>query len=137
MDKKCKLICISENTKELFESSENLIDGTPCSYENSDNICIQVSRELSVKRIVDRFFKGVCQFLGCDGQLFSKVKTDMCGVCGGNNSNCSNIESIFRRKLKRGALASIILLGLLKVIDLLLQKLVELLSCREWQQEFN
>ncbi|XP_015839228.1 A disintegrin and metalloproteinase with thrombospondin motifs 2 isoform X1 [Tribolium castaneum] len=85
LDKKCKLICISENTKELFESSENLIDGTPCSYENSDNICIQ----------------GVCQFLGCDGQLFSKVKTDMCGVCGGNNSNCSNIESIFRRKLKR------------------------------------
>ncbi|CAH1372937.1 unnamed protein product [Tenebrio molitor] len=85
LEKKCKLICISEGSKELFESSENLIDGTPCSYENTDNICIQ----------------GVCQFLGCDGQLFSKVKTDMCGVCGGNNSDCSNIESIFKRKLKR------------------------------------
>jgi hypothetical protein len=37
----------------------------------------------------------------------------MCGVCGGNNSDCSNIESIFKRKLKRGVPASIIPLRLL------------------------
>ncbi|KAJ3646138.1 hypothetical protein Zmor_023740 [Zophobas morio] len=43
MEKKCKLICISETTNELFESDENLIDGTPCSYENTDDICIQAS----------------------------------------------------------------------------------------------
>lgn len=42
VDLKCKLICSSQETRELHITDENLIDGTPCSYENSSNICIQV-----------------------------------------------------------------------------------------------
>lgn len=41
-DKKCKFSCVSEERKEVFVMDENLPDGTPCSYENEDQICIQV-----------------------------------------------------------------------------------------------
>lgn len=34
---------MAQETGEIFESSENVVDGTPCSYENSHAICIQVS----------------------------------------------------------------------------------------------
>lgn len=38
----CRLSCAARETGEVFESSENVIDGTPCSYENPHAICIQV-----------------------------------------------------------------------------------------------
>ncbi|KAF5303503.1 hypothetical protein FQR65_LT08202 [Abscondita terminalis] len=82
---KCQLICMSKETRELFVTGENLIDGTPCSYENSSDICIQ----------------GNCQPLGCDGKLFSKAQQDACGVCEGNNSDCSIISSIYQKKIKK------------------------------------
>lgn len=85
-DMKCKLICISQNSRELFVTDENLIDGTPCSYENSTNICIQ----------------GICHTFGCDGKLFSPLKVDSCGTCGGNNTECRKIEVLKQKKLKRG-----------------------------------
>ena len=37
----CKLTCISEETGDLFTTEKNVIDGTPCSYESSHNICIR------------------------------------------------------------------------------------------------
>lgn len=83
---KCKLICISHSSRELFVTDENLIDGTPCSYENSTNICIQ----------------GICHAFGCDGKLFSPLKVDSCGTCGGNNTECKKIEVSKQKKLKRG-----------------------------------
>ncbi|KAJ4444196.1 hypothetical protein ANN_05986, partial [Periplaneta americana] len=84
---KCQLTCVSRETGEVFMSGENLIDGTPCSYDNYDkSICIQ----------------GHCQALGCDGVLESSVQQDSCGVCGGDNSQCRNITNTFERKLRRG-----------------------------------
>ncbi|XP_069685429.1 A disintegrin and metalloproteinase with thrombospondin motifs 1-like [Periplaneta americana] len=83
---KCQLTCVSRETGEVFMSGENLIDGTPCSYDNYDkSICIQ----------------GHCQALGCDGVLESSVQQDSCGVCGGDNSQCRNITNTFERKLRR------------------------------------
>jgi len=40
---KCQLTCVSRETGEVFMSGENLLDGTPCSYDNYDrSICVQV-----------------------------------------------------------------------------------------------
>ncbi|KDR15277.1 A disintegrin and metalloproteinase with thrombospondin motifs 3 [Zootermopsis nevadensis] len=83
---KCQLTCVSRETGEVFMSGENLLDGTPCSYDNYDNsICVQ----------------GHCHVLGCDGVLGSTVKENSCGVCGGNNSKCHNVSNAFHRKLHR------------------------------------
>lgn len=38
---RCRLICKSKETGEIFHTRKHLIDGTPCSY-GSTNICIQV-----------------------------------------------------------------------------------------------
>ncbi|KAJ8939578.1 hypothetical protein NQ314_011073 [Rhamnusium bicolor] len=84
-DKKCKYICVNAERKELFITEENLIDGTPCSYEDHDNICVQ----------------GKCQIIGCDGNLNSQLQRDRCGICDGNNFECSEIKLSFERKLKR------------------------------------
>lgn len=48
---------MSKETRELFVTGENLIDGTPCSYENSSDICIQViytAIERSANRLINR-----------------------------------------------------------------------------------
>lgn len=39
------MICINEDRQELYSTNENLMDGTTCSYDNEDNICIQASIE--------------------------------------------------------------------------------------------
>lgn len=82
---KCQLICLSKESRELFVTGENLIDGTRCSYEKSNDICIQ----------------GTCQTLGCDGELFSQAKEDFCGVCRGNNSECSDIILPSQKRIKK------------------------------------
>lgn len=38
---KCRLVCRSKETDEIFYTRKHLIDGTPCSYGSTD-ICIQV-----------------------------------------------------------------------------------------------
>ncbi|CAK9807329.1 A disintegrin and metalloproteinase with thrombospondin motifs 3 [Anthophora plagiata] len=81
---KCRLVCRSKQTGEIFDSRKHLIDGTPCSYGSSD-ICIQ----------------GECHQMGCDNVLGSKKVFDVCGVCDGDNSNCENVMSKFQRKLRR------------------------------------
>ncbi|XP_018318532.1 A disintegrin and metalloproteinase with thrombospondin motifs 2 isoform X2 [Agrilus planipennis] len=82
---KCQLICLGKETRELFVTGENLLDGTPCSYDNGSDICIQ----------------GLCQPVGCDGKLFSGVKEDACGICGGDNSDCKEIRKFHQKKIKR------------------------------------
>ena len=47
---KCKLNCFSRDTKEYYQTGENVIDGTPCSYDNPTDVCVQ----------------GKCIKLGCD-----------------------------------------------------------------------
>ncbi|CAG9864125.1 unnamed protein product [Phyllotreta striolata] len=85
--KKCKLICLNGRRRELVFTDENLVDGTPCSYDHQDNICVQ----------------GVCQYVGCDGVLHSSTRRDRCGVCGGDNSECTEAKKKSRRKLKKAS----------------------------------
>ena len=47
---KCKLNCFSRDTREYYQTGENVIDGTPCSYDNPSDVCVQ----------------GKCIKLGCD-----------------------------------------------------------------------
>ncbi len=47
---KCKLTCFSRESREYYQTSENVIDGTRCSYDRPNDICIQ----------------GNCIPLGCD-----------------------------------------------------------------------
>ena len=47
---KCKLNCFSRDTWEYYQTGENVIDGTPCSYDNPTDVCVQ----------------GKCIKLGCD-----------------------------------------------------------------------
>ncbi|XP_050472499.1 A disintegrin and metalloproteinase with thrombospondin motifs 18-like isoform X2 [Bombus huntii] len=81
---RCRLICKSKETGEIFHTRKHLIDGTPCTY-GSTNICIQ----------------GECHRMGCDRVLGSKKALDTCGVCDGDNSSCENIVNKFQRKLRR------------------------------------
>lgn len=43
LELKCRLVCRSKETGEIFYSGKNLMNGTPCSYGSTD-ICIQVTK---------------------------------------------------------------------------------------------
>ena len=47
---KCQLTCFSRETLEYYQTGENVVDGTRCSYDESNDICVQ----------------GKCVQLGCD-----------------------------------------------------------------------
>ncbi|XP_076752855.1 A disintegrin and metalloproteinase with thrombospondin motifs 3 [Xylocopa sonorina] len=81
---RCRLVCRSKETGEIFYTGKHLIDGTPCSYGSTD-ICIQ----------------GECHQMGCDNVLGSKKAYDACGTCDGDNSSCESVVSKFQRKLRR------------------------------------
>jgi hypothetical protein len=42
------------------------------------------------------FSVAVAIFFGCDGVQNSSKKTDFCGVCGGDNSTCTDCQGILR-----------------------------------------
>ncbi|XP_057370656.1 A disintegrin and metalloproteinase with thrombospondin motifs 16-like isoform X2 [Daphnia carinata] len=69
----CRLTCVARETGDIFESSENVVDGTACSYERSNGICIQ----------------GQCQIMGCDKRLGSPAVENECGVCQGKPGDCT------------------------------------------------
>ena len=56
---KCKLTCFSRETREYYQTGENVVDGTTCSYDRANDVCIQ----------------GKCVALGCDKVIldFSKM----------------------------------------------------------------
>ena len=39
------------------------------------------------------------QNIGCDGNLGSNVKSDVCRVCGGNGSSCTLSSNTFQKRL--------------------------------------
>ena len=49
-DQKCKLTCYSRDAREYYQTGENVVDGTRCSYDKANDICVQ----------------GKCVPLGCD-----------------------------------------------------------------------
>lgn len=77
----CKLACEAKQTGEIFISQDNVIDGTLCSYDLPHHLCIQ----------------GQCQEVGCDGLLGSNKTEDSCGVCGGNDSSCKDVQKLLVR----------------------------------------
>ncbi|XP_027202897.2 A disintegrin and metalloproteinase with thrombospondin motifs 20-like isoform X2 [Dermatophagoides pteronyssinus] len=74
----CSLYCQS-NSGESLKLKPKVIDGTPCTPESFD-ICVN----------------GKCLMAGCDRILGSSRHIDYCGVCGGNNSTCREINGQFK-----------------------------------------
>ncbi|XP_055010314.1 ADAMTS-like protein 3 [Boleophthalmus pectinirostris] len=67
----CALRCQAKGGTLTVELAPKVLDGTRC-RDNALDMCIN----------------GVCQEVGCDHQLGSKVKEDNCGVCGGDGTTC-------------------------------------------------
>ncbi|XP_068213215.1 A disintegrin and metalloproteinase with thrombospondin motifs 3-like [Palaemon carinicauda] len=78
--KKCRISCYSRTTNEVYLGTEYLIDGTPCSYDSPDDICVQ----------------GKCISVGCDKVIGSSAKRDDCGVCGGDGGTCTKHEEVYQ-----------------------------------------
>uniref|UniRef100_A0AAX7SV68 Si:ch211-267e7.3 n=1 Tax=Astatotilapia calliptera TaxID=8154 RepID=A0AAX7SV68_ASTCA len=58
-------------------------DGTSCRDTKNHGVCIE----------------GMCQPVGCDGELYSSKTVDRCGVCGGNGTSCQRISGSYRKAL--------------------------------------
>ncbi|XP_041659707.1 ADAMTS-like protein 2 isoform X3 [Cheilinus undulatus] len=58
-------------------------DGTFCRDTKYHGVCIE----------------GICQPVGCDGQLYSSKTVDRCGVCGGNGTSCHRVSGTYRKAL--------------------------------------
>ncbi|CAL1526316.1 unnamed protein product [Lymnaea stagnalis] len=83
----CLQTCKSFYTSEILTIDVAVADGTPCSYtKNNNNICME----------------GKCLTVGCDGKINSTKKEDICGVCGGDSSQCKTIQGTFTKKPKSG-----------------------------------
>lgn len=70
----CELRCRSEDSTMTF-SFGKMTDGTPCGHSK---ICID----------------GRCKDIGCDGTVESGVRVDECGVCGGKNLSCVQVQQM-------------------------------------------
>ncbi|XP_006901364.1 PREDICTED: A disintegrin and metalloproteinase with thrombospondin motifs 16 [Elephantulus edwardii] len=77
----CKLYCIAEGFDFFFSLSNKVKDGTPCS-EDSRNVCVD----------------GICERVGCDNVLGSDATEDACGVCKGNNSDCTIHKGLYTKQ---------------------------------------
>uniref|UniRef100_A0A023GDR7 NTR domain-containing protein n=1 Tax=Amblyomma triste TaxID=251400 RepID=A0A023GDR7_AMBTT len=70
----CELRCRSQDSTMIF-SFGKMADGTPC---GRSKICID----------------GRCKDVGCDGVVESGVHVDECGVCGGRNLSCIQVQQM-------------------------------------------
>ncbi|XP_024906271.1 A disintegrin and metalloproteinase with thrombospondin motifs 16 [Pteropus alecto] len=77
----CKLYCIAEGFDFFFSLSNKVKDGTPCS-KHSRNVCVD----------------GICERVGCDLVLGSDATEDSCGVCKGNNSDCTTHRGLYAKQ---------------------------------------
>ena len=75
------ILNFSISLKEYQNTPDNVIDGSPCSYDHPSNICVQ----------------GQCVKVGCDKILNSPLQEDQCGICAGDGSKCS----VQTRKVKK------------------------------------
>uniref|UniRef100_A0A2C9KKF4 Peptidase M12B domain-containing protein n=1 Tax=Biomphalaria glabrata TaxID=6526 RepID=A0A2C9KKF4_BIOGL len=78
----CKLYCGAGNSSIYSLFAKKVIDGTKCGPYTED-ICVN----------------GQCWAVGCDNKLGSKMKRDMCGVCGGDNFTCRSVTGIFNNAI--------------------------------------
>ena len=70
---KCKLSCFNRIKQSYYTTPENVLDGTPCSYDHPSDLCVQ----------------GECVQVGCDRILGSPMQEDVCGICGGDGTKCA------------------------------------------------
>ena len=82
---RCKLSCFNRIKQSYYTTPENVLDGTPCSYEHPSNMCVQ----------------GKCVAVGCDRILGSPLQEDMCGICGGDGSKCAVQAHTARKRINR------------------------------------
>ncbi|XP_026168807.1 ADAMTS-like protein 2 isoform X2 [Mastacembelus armatus] len=80
-NKPCDLQCTTiSGERQLLVPAH---DGTFCRDTKYQGVCIE----------------GVCQPVGCDGELYSTKTVDTCGVCGGNGTSCQRISGSYRKAL--------------------------------------
>ncbi len=70
----------------LRQTGDNVIDGTPCSYDHPSDVCVQ----------------GKCVRLGCDKILGSPAVEDACGICGGDGTKCEYRHRVFKGEATGG-----------------------------------
>ncbi|XP_071953599.1 ADAMTS-like protein 5 [Antedon mediterranea] len=73
----CELTCLAKGTH-FFYTFGKVLDGTRCNKESMD-MCIY----------------GQCIPVGCDGELNSDAKKDVCMKCGGKNDTCSQYKLVY------------------------------------------
>ncbi|XP_055925785.1 uncharacterized protein LOC129957483 isoform X1 [Argiope bruennichi] len=78
----CELRCEAIPEKLVYGFGK-VVDGTPCTL----GVCLD----------------GRCLRVGCDDRLGSGVTVDMCGVCGGRNSNCVHYKDVYQGQLSSGS----------------------------------
>lgn len=88
----CKLYCKAQGHEFFYALNDQVIDGTECRLE-SDHLLKKPTTPKSLLTYVENPTKticvdGVCQKLGCDGNLNSTAKLDSCGICNGKNHLC-------------------------------------------------
>uniref|UniRef100_UPI003AABE3E0 ADAMTS-like protein 2 n=1 Tax=Centroberyx gerrardi TaxID=166262 RepID=UPI003AABE3E0 len=80
-NKPCDLQCTTvSGERQLLVPAH---DGTFCRDAKYHGVCIE----------------GMCQAVGCDGELYSSKTVDICGVCGGNGTSCQRISGSYRKGL--------------------------------------
>ncbi|KAM9845018.1 ADAMTS-like protein 2 [Aulostomus maculatus] len=80
-NKPCDLQCTTiSGERQLLVPAH---DGTFCLDAKHHGVCIE----------------GMCQPVGCDGQLYSSKTVDRCGVCGGNGTSCQRVSGSYRKAL--------------------------------------
>lgn len=108
----CKLYCRVAQSSTSYELKEKVTDGTKCGLYSFD-ICVN----------------GICRPGGCDNKLGSNrtlgkrynkkrnivtvsfpLKTDECGVCGGDNSQCEEITGTYNIIKEKGRYARVVLI---------------------------
>uniref|UniRef100_A0A8C4D836 Si:ch211-267e7.3 n=1 Tax=Dicentrarchus labrax TaxID=13489 RepID=A0A8C4D836_DICLA len=80
-NKPCDLQCTTiSGERQLLVPAH---DGTFCRDTKYHGVCIE----------------GICQPVGCDGDLYSSKTVDRCGVCGGNGTSCQRVSGSYRKAL--------------------------------------
>ncbi|XP_037068676.1 A disintegrin and metalloproteinase with thrombospondin motifs 20-like [Pollicipes pollicipes] len=75
---RCKLFCRVADSSAYYLLKDKVLDGTLCTPD-TDDMCVN----------------GACHPAGCDHVLGSTLRSDLCGVCGGDNSTCQVIKDRF------------------------------------------
>ncbi|KAJ8413764.1 hypothetical protein AAFF_G00063620 [Aldrovandia affinis] len=83
-DAQCKFMCRPQGEQFMVSRGSEFTDGTRCEPNTPSPV-----------GAVTICLGGRCQVFGCDGHLLSGKVEDVCGVCGGDGSNCSLVSDSY------------------------------------------